>query len=76
MERTVRHHRSESGTSRTPPIRPTYEIVTREGTTDDVRRFIDVGELIARWDQLYLPEKLRRTWAAWLNQPRNLFLAC
>lgn len=53
-----------------------YEIVMREGTADDVRRFIDVDELIALWDQLYLPENVRRAWAAWLNQHRNLSLAC
>ena len=53
-----------------------YEIVMREGTADDVRRFIDVDELVALWDQLYLPDNVRRTWAAWLNEHRNLSLAC
>ncbi len=32
-----------------------YEQVLREGNDDDVRRFIDVDELLALWDELVLP---------------------
>jgi len=48
-----------------------YEQVLVEGTADDVRRFVDVDELIALWDELYLPDHVRRAWAAWLVQHRG-----
>jgi hypothetical protein len=38
--------------------------VLREGNADDIRRFIDVDELIALWDDLVLPPYVRRAWAA------------
>lgn len=53
-----------------------YEQVLTEGTEDDVRRFIDVDELIERWDDLVLSPHVRRAWAAWLRRNRNLDLAC
>jgi hypothetical protein len=43
-----------------------YEQVMTEGTDDDVRAFIDVGEMTALWDDLVLPRQVRRAWAEWL----------
>lgn len=53
-----------------------YEQVLVEGTAEDVRRFIDVDELVALWDELYLPDHVRRAWAAWLAQHRSVQLPC
>jgi hypothetical protein len=48
------------------PVERAYvsEIVMREGTDEDVRRFIDLDELIAMWPRLFLPAEVRQ---AWLN---------
>jgi hypothetical protein len=43
-----------------------YEQVMTEGTDDDVRALIDVGEMTALWDDLVLPRQVRRAWAEWL----------
>jgi hypothetical protein len=40
-----------------------YEIVVREGTVADVRHFIDPDLLAELWDDLFLPETVRRAWA-------------
>ncbi len=48
-----------------------YEQVLREGTADDVRRFIDVDELLALWDDLYLPAHVRAAWRDWLARHRG-----
>lgn len=53
-----------------------YEQVLQEGTDDDVRDLIDVEVLIAMWDTLVLPERVRRAWADWLRGRRGLDLAC
>ena len=53
-----------------------YEIVLTEGTDDDVRRFIDVDQLIALWPALYLPEHVRLAWRAFIKRTRDLELAC
>lgn len=53
-----------------------YEQVLREGTPDDVRRYIDVDELVALWPRLYLPPWVREEWARWLLERRGLELAC
>jgi len=39
-------------------------------------RFIDVDELIALWDELYLPDHVRRAWAAWLARHPGVQLSC
>ena len=57
-------------------LRRVYEQVLREGTDDDVRRFIDVDELLRHWDQLILPPPVRRAWANWLRRRRGLVLTC
>jgi hypothetical protein len=53
-----------------------YEQVLQEGTEDDVRRFIDVDVLLELWDELVLPPRVRRAWAAWFREHRHLELTC
>jgi hypothetical protein len=53
-----------------------YEQVLREGNADDIRRFIDLDELIALWDDLVLPPYVRRAWAAWFHRHGRSDLAC
>ena len=43
-------------------------MVMIEGTDDDVRRFIDVDELVTMWPNLFLPKRVRSAWEAWLRQ--------
>lgn len=45
-----------------------YEQVLREGNDDDIRRFIDVSELLVLWDELVLPDYVRRAWAGWFRR--------
>jgi hypothetical protein len=45
-----------------------YRMVMIEGTDDDVRRFIDVDELVTMWSNLVLPKRVRAAWEAWLRQ--------
>lgn len=52
-----------------------YEQVLREGTDEDVRRFIEIDELVALWDDLVLPRHVRQAWAEWLRG-RGLDVAC
>lgn len=40
-----------------------YEQILLEGTEEDVRRIIDVDELIDLWDELVIPRHVRRAWA-------------
>lgn len=53
-----------------------YEQVLVEGGEQDVRDVIDVDELIALWDELYLPDHVRRAWADWLAERRGVELPC
>ena len=45
-----------------------YEQVLREGNDDDIRRFVDVNELLALWDDLVLPDYVRRAWSGWFSR--------
>ena len=45
-----------------------YRMVMIEGGDDDVRRFIDVDELVAMWPNLFLPRRVRAAWEAWLQR--------
>jgi hypothetical protein len=45
-----------------------YEQVLREGNDDDIRRYIDVHELVLLWDELVLPDNVRRAWASWFRE--------
>ena len=40
-----------------------YEQVRREDTEDDIRFYIEVGELVELFGELVLPPKVRRAWA-------------
>lgn len=51
-----------------------YEQVLREGTTADVRFFIDVDELVDLWDDLVLPPAVSAAWIDWLTQHRGVAL--
>lgn len=53
-----------------------YEQVLVEGGDQDVREIIDVDELVALWDDLYLPGHVRRAWADWLAERRGIELSC
>ena len=53
-----------------------YEQVLREGTEDDVRRYVDVDELLELWDELVLPPYVRRAWAGWYWRHRGISVAC
>ena len=53
-----------------------YEQVLVEGGEQDVREIIDVDELVALWDELYLPYHVRRAWADWLSERRGIELPC
>jgi hypothetical protein len=53
-----------------------YEHVLTEGTEADVRRFIEVDQLVDLWPQLILPLHVRRAWSAWLNERRGIAVAC
>ena len=53
-----------------------YEQVLSEGTEDDVRRFIDVEVVLELWNDMVLPERVRRAWAEWFRARRGLDLAC
>lgn len=53
-----------------------YEMVLTEGTEDDVRRFIDIDELIRLWPDLWLPRHVRAAWSSHLGRLRGIDLAC
>jgi hypothetical protein len=42
--------------------RRVYEIVLREGTLDDLRRYVGADELVAIFDELFLPQAIRDGW--------------
>lgn len=54
--------------------RRVYEQVLREGSDEDVRRFIEVEVLRADWDALVLPPRVRRAWAEWFRRRRGIDL--
>ena len=53
-----------------------YEQVMSEGDDNDVRRFVDVDVVLELWDDMVLPERVRRAWASWFRAQRGLDLAC
>ena len=44
-----------------------YEMVMCEGNEDDVRRFVDVDDLVQLWDRVFVPEYVRLPWTRWLK---------
>ena len=57
-------------------VRRVYEQVLREGTEDDIQEFIDVDCLCQIWDDLVLPVTVRRRWASWLRENRQIIVRC
>ena len=53
-----------------------YEQVLREGTDDDIRRFIEVDEMLNLWNELVLPPAVRRAWKSWFSRHRSIELEC
>ena len=55
----------------TDPVdrRRVYELVLREGSLDDLRRYIAVRELAEQFDELVLPDEIRTAWAELLGGP-------
>ncbi len=53
-----------------------YELILTEGTEADVRRFIDVRELVALWPRLYLPAHVREAWLDFLERRLHIDLGC
>ncbi len=53
-----------------------YKQVLLEGTAQDIRRWVDLDELIALWDDLWLPTELKRAWAQRIHEARNIDLPC
>ena len=53
-----------------------YEQVLREGTEEDVRYFVNVDQLLALWDDLVLPQSVRRAWVKWFRVHRSIELGC
>jgi hypothetical protein len=53
-----------------------YEIVLTEGTDDDVRRFIDIDELVRMWTQLWLSPHVRLAWRDHIRRMRGIELEC
>ena len=53
-----------------------YEIVLSEGTDDDVRRFIDLDQLVDLWDDLWLSPHVRHAWADHIEGLRRVRLRC
>lgn len=46
-------------------LRRVYEIVLREGTSRDIRRYIDRDTVLAVLDDLILPPRVRAAWEDW-----------
>lgn len=48
-----------------------YEQVLREGTTADLRNWVDIDDLANVWDDLYLPPDVRQEWEPVVRQQRE-----
>ena len=55
--------------------RSLYAQVLTDGTPDDVRWFIDVGQLVDMWDELLLSSHVESLWEEWLHE-RGLLAGC
>ncbi len=51
-----------------------YETVLREGSGDDVRRYVDLNTLIEIWDEIMLPDHIRVAWTDYFERRRGLHL--
>jgi hypothetical protein len=57
-----------------PPAGTGVRAGSRRGRRADVPEIVDVDELVALWDELYLPDHVRRAWADWLAERRGIEL--
>jgi transcriptional regulator with XRE-family HTH domain len=48
-----------------------YEQVLREGSADDIKRFIRVADLEDVWDDVELPTHIRIAWERWFDARRS-----
>jgi len=53
-----------------------YEQVLREGTSDDIERYVDADLLVDLWEELVLPPPVAEAWAAWLRRHGYLDPGC
>ncbi len=44
-----------------------YQLVMTEGTSDDVRRYIDLRLLVEMWHEMWLSPHVRERWDRWLR---------
>src|SRR3990172_1969137 len=51
-----------------------YEVVLREGSAADVRRYVDPDTLVEIWDEVVLPAHIRRAWADYFERRKGLTL--
>lgn len=51
-------------------LRDLYEIVLVEGTLDDIVQLIDGPGLVAVWDRMYLPHRVRSAWRTLIDNSR------
>ena len=51
-----------------------YEIVLREGRGVDIRRYVDLDQLVLMWNELVLPANIREAWADYFERVRGLVL--
>jgi hypothetical protein len=52
-----------------------YELVLTDGTDEDVRRFIDLDQLMSMWPRLNLAPHVREAWEAFFRA-RGLGIGC
>ena len=53
-----------------------YEQVLREGTEDDIRYYIEIEKLLDLWDDLVLPNAVRKAWESWFSRHKISGLTC
>lgn len=49
-----------------------YTLVLQEGNVEHVRQFVDVDELLAMWDDLFLPANVEAAWADYFERIRGV----
>lgn len=48
-----------------------YEQVLREGTSSEIRAYVNASTLLEVWDELYLPSYVRTAWEPWVTAHRG-----
>ena len=52
-------------------LRLLYQIVLSEGTTEDVKLFLNLPTLLRFWDHLWLPRAVHEAWDPWVATHRH-----